>query len=36
VNADSQVADTWHYLLVSEADVNAAKGPWVALKQLGI
>jgi type III restriction enzyme len=36
VNADPQVTDTWHYLLVSEADVNAAKGSWVALKQLGI
>lgn len=35
VNADQQVGDTWHYLLVSEADVKAAKGSWVALKQLG-
>lgn len=35
VNADEQVTDTWHYLLVSEADVKAAKGSWTALKQLG-
>jgi type III restriction enzyme len=34
VNADEQVEDTWHYLLVSEADVKAAKGSWAALKQL--
>lgn len=35
INADPQVADTWHYLLVSETDVKAAKGSWPALKQLG-
>jgi type III restriction enzyme len=35
VNADPTVTDTWQYLLVSEADVKAAKGSWRALKQLG-
>jgi len=35
VNADDQVKVTWRYLLVSEADVAAAKGSWAALKGLG-
>jgi hypothetical protein len=33
VTADSRVA-TWRYLLVSEADIDTAKGPWPALKKL--
>jgi type III restriction enzyme len=35
VTADEKVDVTWHYLLVSEADVNTAKGSWGALKKLG-
>ena len=35
VNADEQVGVTWRYLLVSESDVDTAKGSWSALKQLG-
>ena len=35
VSADGQVGATWRYLLVSETDVNTAKGSWDALKRLG-
>ena len=35
VSADSAVGVKWLYLLVSESDVNTAKGSWVALKGLG-
>ncbi len=35
VTADDKVAVTWQYLLVSEADVETAKGSWSALKKLG-
>lgn len=35
VTADEKVGVTWKYLLVSETDVNTAKGSWNALKRLG-
>jgi type III restriction enzyme len=35
VNADAQVGVTWRYLLVSESDVDTARGSWGALKRLG-
>jgi type III restriction enzyme len=35
VNANGQVGVTWRYLLVSEFDVDTAKGSWGALKGLG-
>ena len=35
VSADDQVSARWNYLLVSEADVETAKGSWEALKRLG-
>jgi hypothetical protein len=35
VTADASVGVTWRYLLVSEADVDTAKGSWGALKKLG-
>ena len=35
VTADEQVGVTWRYLLVSESDVDTAKGSWSALKKLG-
>ena len=35
VNADEKVTPTWHYVLVTEADVKTATGAWAALKQLG-
>jgi type III restriction enzyme len=35
VNADANVGTTWAYLLVSESDVETAKGSWRALKRLG-
>jgi type III restriction enzyme len=36
VTADDKVRPTkWRYLLVSEADVDTAKGSWSALKKLG-
>jgi type III restriction enzyme len=35
VTADKKVGVTWRYLLVSEADVETAKGSWSALKKLG-
>ncbi|HVB22300.1 MAG TPA: DEAD/DEAH box helicase family protein [Ktedonobacteraceae bacterium] len=35
VTADDKVRVTWRYLLVSETDVNTAKGSWGALKKLG-
>lgn len=36
VTADASVGVTWRYLLVSEADVETAKGSWSALKKLGL
>ena len=35
VNADEKVRATWRYLIVSESDVDTAKGSWSALKKLG-
>jgi adenine-specific DNA-methyltransferase len=35
VTADGKVGVIWKYLLVSETDVNTAKGSWAALKKLG-
>jgi len=35
VSADEAVGTTWSYLLVSEYDINTAKGSWSALKGLG-
>ena len=35
VNADETVEVAWRYLLVSEADVETAKGSWGAIKRLG-
>jgi type III restriction enzyme len=35
VTADAKVGVTWKYLLVSESDVETAKGSWPALKKLG-
>lgn len=35
VNASPKVDAEWGYLLVSESDVRAAKGSWLALKKLG-
>jgi type III restriction enzyme len=35
VNADKDVKVKWRYLLVSESDINTAKGSWRALKKLG-
>lgn len=35
VTADVSVGTTWRYLLVSESDVETAKGSWSALKNLG-
>lgn len=35
VSADDKVKVTWKYLLVSESDINIAKGSWQALKGLG-
>jgi type III restriction enzyme len=35
VSADMNVGTRWNYLLVSENDVNTAKGSWTALKGLG-
>ena len=35
VTADETVGVTWRYLLVSESDVDTAKGSWGALKKLG-
>jgi type III restriction enzyme len=35
VSADEKVNETWRYLLVSEADVETAKGYWQALRKLG-
>ena len=35
VSADAVVGTRWRYLLVSESDVETAKGSWKALKQLG-
>jgi len=36
VTADEQVEAVWRYLLVSETDVDTAKGSWGALKKLGV
>jgi type III restriction enzyme len=35
VSADATVRTEWRYLLVSEADIDTAKGSWAALKKLG-
>jgi type III restriction enzyme len=35
VTADEQVGVAWRYLLVSESDVDTAKGSWSALARLG-
>jgi type III restriction enzyme len=35
VSADPAVGTIWRYLLVSESDVETAKGSWEALKHLG-
>jgi type III restriction enzyme len=35
VTADGKVGVSWRYLLVSESDVDTAKGSWAALKKLG-
>jgi len=35
VTADQQVGAVWRYLLLSESDVDTAKGSWGALKKLG-
>ena len=35
VSADDQVGVRWNYLLVSESDVETARGSWEALKRLG-
>ena len=34
-NSDEKVRVTWRYLLVSESDVDTAKGSWSALARLG-
>lgn len=36
VTADASSHTTWRYLLVSESDVQTARGSWPALKKLGI
>jgi type III restriction enzyme len=35
VNADANVAVPWRYLLVSELDMDTARGSWAVLKKLG-
>ncbi|MDA8102647.1 MAG: DEAD/DEAH box helicase family protein [Nitrospiraceae bacterium] len=35
VSADASIGVPWRYLLVSESDVQTAKGSWSALKRLG-
>jgi len=35
VSGDASVDADWKYLLVSESDINTAKGSWDALKRLG-
>jgi len=35
VSADDSVGITWRYLLVSESDVETARGSWEALRKLG-
>ena len=35
VSLDPAIGQQWQYLLVSESDVDAVRGSWVALKQLG-
>jgi type III restriction enzyme len=35
VSADDKVSEKWKYLLVSESDIETAKGSWSALKKLG-
>jgi type III restriction enzyme len=35
VSADQAVGANWRYLLVSESDIETAKGSWEALKRLG-
>jgi type III restriction enzyme len=36
VSAEPSVGATWRYLLVSESDIETAKGSWEALKRLGL
>lgn len=35
VNADASVDSTWRYILLSETDIETAKGSWAALKKIG-
>jgi type III restriction enzyme len=35
VNNSRKFPNKWHYLLVTETDVNTAKGSWAAVRQLG-
>ena len=35
VTADDKVGVPWRYLLVSESDIETAKGSWEALRALG-
>lgn len=35
VNAIDKTPAPWHYLLLSETDINQAKGSWVSLNSLG-
>ena len=35
VSANATVGTKWRYLLVSESQIQIAKGSWAALKQLG-
>jgi type III restriction enzyme len=36
VSADEKVRTIWRYIIVSESDVQTAKGSWEALKALGM
>ncbi len=35
VSANEEVGAQWRYLLVSESQIQTAKGSWTALRQLG-
>ncbi len=35
VNADERVTTIWAYLLISESDIDAARGSWPALRAMG-
>ena len=35
VNADERVDATWGYLLISESDLDAARGSWPSLRAMG-